>query len=47
MLCHYWYFLETDSRYETGVCNSSHDINKGLSTKRYCKTEGADYHCMI
>ena len=45
-ICHYWYFLETNFKFRSDVCNSCHDlIQKAMSFNDVAtiSAKGSDY----
>ena len=49
-ICHYWYFLNKDFKFEPNVCNSWHDLlmmSMNLSDTAILNIKGSDYHCII
>ena len=49
-ICHYWYFLNKDFKFQPYVCYGYHDLlmmSMNLSDIAILNTESADYHCII
>ena len=49
-ICHYWYFLNKEFKFQPYVCNRCHDLLKmsvNLSNIAILKTKNADYHLII
>ena len=40
MICHCWYFLDDNYKYEPEVCNGCHDTSMmAYELKKYCNNE--------
>ena len=49
-ICHYWYYLNEDFKFQPNVCNTSHDLlnmSMDLSDIAILNIEGSDYCCVI
>ena len=49
-LCHYWYFLNKDFRFETNVCNRGQDLltmSMNISDIAIVNINVSDYHCIF
>ena len=49
-ICHYWYFLNKEFKFQTYTCNRYHDylmMSMNLSNIAIEKTKNADYRCII
>ena len=48
--CHYWYFLSYSFKFQSNVCNRSHDLlmmSINHSNIVILNIEDSDYHCII
>ena len=49
-LCHYWYFLNKDFKFETNVCNRGLDLltmSMNISDIAIVNINVSDYHCIF
>ena len=49
MICHYWYFLDYNYKYELDACNGCHDISMmayELENIAILNVKGIDYRCV-
>ena len=49
-ICHYWYFLNKEFKFQTYVCNRCHHLSMmsmNLSDIAILKIKNADYRCII
>ena len=49
-ICHYWYFLNYSSKFQSNACNRCHDLlmmSMNLSDIAILKIKGSDYRCII
>ena len=49
-ICHYWYFLNKDFKFQPNVCNRCHDLlmmSMNLSDIDILNIKSADYRCNI
>ena len=49
-ICHYWYFLNYDFKFQPNVCNRCHDLlikSMNLSDIAISNIKGSDYRCII
>ena len=49
MICHYWYFLDYNYKYELDGCNGCHDISMmayELENIAILNVKGIDYRCV-
>ena len=50
IICHYWYFLDKEYKFQPYVCDGCHDASimstksKHIATLNICSV---DYHCII
>ena len=50
MICHYWYFKDTGSKYEIHVCNGCHDLSVmvyDLNDFMILNIKDVDYRCFV
>ena len=50
MICHYWYFLDIDYKFEPYVCNGCHDLSMmvyDLDDFIILNIKYADYRCFV
>ena len=50
MICHYWYFKDTEFKYQTYVCNGCHDFSmilQKLDGFEILRVKGVDYRCCV
>ena len=50
MICHYWYFVDNNYKYEGEVCNECHDKSMmayEFKTIAIMNVKGIDYRCLI
>ena len=50
MLCHYWYSKDIGYKFESNVCNKSHDVLMtayGLKNIAILNVKGVDYRCIL
>ena len=49
-ICHFWYFLNYNFKFQPNVCNGCHDLlmmSINLSNFAILNIKGSDYHCVI
>ena len=49
-ICHYWYFLHRDFKFQPNVGNGCHDLlmmTINLSNIAILSIKGFDYHCIV
>ena len=49
-ICHFWYFLNYNFKFQPNVCNGCHDLlmmSISLSNFAILNIKGSDYHCVI
>ena len=49
-ICHYWYFLNLDFKFQPNVCNRCHDllmISINFRDVAVLNIKGSDYDCII
>ena len=49
-ICHYWYFLNKDFKFQPNICNRCHDLlmmSINVSDIAILNIKGSDYHCII
>ena len=49
-ICHYWYFSNKVFKFQSYVCNRSHDFvmtSMNLSDIAILNIKGSDFHCII
>ena len=49
-VCHYWYFLNYNFKFQPNVCNRCHDLlmmHVNLRDIAILNIKGSDYHCII
>ena len=49
-ICHYWYFLNKEFKFQTYVCNRHHDLlmmSRKLNDIAILKIKNDDYGCII
>ena len=49
-ICHYWYFLNYNFKFQPNVCNRCHDLlmmSMNLSNITILNIKGSDYRCII
>ena len=50
MICHYWYFKDTNYKYEPHVCNKCHDLLIVVYDQKnfmILNIKGIDYRCYV
>ena len=49
-ICHYWYFLNKDFKFQPNICSRCHDLlmmSMNLSDIAILNIKSVDYHCII